>query len=37
MDTSTTELLKNGIGAAVRWALVLAAGVLVKKGITCPV
>jgi hypothetical protein len=33
MDTSTSELVKNAVGAGVRWVLVLAGGVLVKKGI----
>lgn len=34
MDTtSTSELIKSVVGSAVRWLLVLVAGVLVKKGI----
>ncbi len=33
MDTSTSELVKNAVGTFVRWLLILAAGVLVKKGI----
>jgi uncharacterized membrane protein YccC len=33
MDTSTSELVKNFVGSAVRWLLVLAGGILVKKGI----
>lgn len=32
-DTSTSQLIKNAVGAGVRWVLVLAGGVLVKKGI----
>ena len=33
MDTSTSELIKNFVGSAVRWLLVLIGGILVKKGI----
>lgn len=33
METSSSQLIKNVIGAAVRWLLVLVGGVLVKKGI----
>ena len=33
METSTSELIKNFVGAAVRWVLVLIGGFLVKKGI----
>lgn len=32
-ETSTAQLIKNSVGAGVRWTLVLLAGVLVKKGI----
>lgn len=32
-ETSTSQLIKNSVGAGVRWTLVLLAGVLVKKGI----
>jgi hypothetical protein len=33
MDTSTSEFIKNAVGSGVRWLLVLAAGILVKKGV----
>jgi uncharacterized membrane protein YccC len=33
METSTSELIKNFVGSAVRWILVLVGGILVKKGI----
>jgi len=32
-NTSTSELIKNFVGAGVRWLLVLVGGILVKKGI----
>lgn len=32
-DASTSHLIKNAVGSLVRWLLVLAGGVLVKKGI----
>lgn len=33
MDTSTSDLIKNYVGSAVRALLFLVAGILVKKGI----
>lgn len=33
MEDSTSQFIKNAVGAGVRWLLVLIAGVLVKKGI----
>lgn len=33
MDTATEQLVKNAMGTFVRWLLILAAGILVKKGI----
>lgn len=33
MDVSSSEFLKNAVGSGVRWLLVLAGGILVKKGI----
>lgn len=32
-DISNSQFVKNAVGSLVRWLLVLAAGVLVKKGI----
>lgn len=33
METSASELIKNMVASGVRWVLVLAGGILVKKGI----
>lgn len=33
MDTSTSEFIKNAVGTFVRWLLILAAGLLIKKGV----
>jgi hypothetical protein len=32
-ETSTSQFIKNAVGAGVRWVLLLASGILIKKGI----
>ncbi len=33
MDDSTAQLVKNALGTFVRWVLILASGLLIKKGV----
>lgn len=33
METSKAEFIKNAVGSFVRWLLLLAAGILIKKGV----